>query len=90
VGNEVYQETLNKALKCVNAGKFEALAVSAGFDTHSCDLASLGLVTEDYFEIGKKIAKLNLPAFFVLEGGYNGQNVGLDIDSLLRGYEENL
>jgi len=89
VGNEVYQETLDKALKCVNAGKFEALAVSAGFDTHSCDLASLGLVTEDYFEIGKKIAKLNLPAFFVLEGGYNGQNVGLDIDSLLRGYEEN-
>jgi len=27
--------------------------------------------------------------FFVLEGGYVGKNVGLDIDNLLRGYEEN-
>jgi acetoin utilization deacetylase AcuC-like enzyme len=88
-GGKVYQETLDAALKCVNAKEFEALAVSAGFDTHNCDLASLGLVTKDYFEIGKKIAKLNLPTFFVLEGGYNGQNVGSDIDSLLRGYEEN-
>jgi hypothetical protein len=25
----------------------------------------------------------------VLEGGYVGQKVGLDIDSLLKGYEEN-
>ena len=80
VGAEIYLDTLDNALSCVDAGKFEALAVSAGFDTHSCDLASLGLVTEDYFEIGKRIANLNLPTFFVLEGGYNGQNVGLDID----------
>jgi acetoin utilization deacetylase AcuC-like enzyme len=89
VGGKIYFETLDRALSCVDPGKFEALAVSAGFDTHSCDLASLGLMTEDYFEIGKRLAKLGLPTFFSLEGGYNGQNVGLDIDSLLRGYEEN-
>jgi acetoin utilization deacetylase AcuC-like enzyme len=89
VGGKIYFETFDKALSCVDPGKFEALAVSAGFDTHSCDLASLGLVTEDYFEIGKRIAKLGLPAFFVLEGGYNGQNLGLDVDAFLRGYEEN-
>jgi acetoin utilization deacetylase AcuC-like enzyme len=89
VGREVYLSTLDTALSCVDSGKFEALAVSAGFDTHSCDLASLGLVTDDYVEIGKRIAKLNLPTFFVLEGGYNGQNLGADVDALLRGYEEN-
>ena len=33
---------------------------------------------------------LKKPTFFVLEGGYIGEKVGLDIDSLLRGYEENL
>ena len=43
-----------------------------------------------YFEIGKKVAMLKKPAFFVLEGGYVGEKVGLDIDSFLRGYEENL
>jgi len=89
VGSTVYFETLDKALSCINPRDYEQLAVSAGFDTHSCDIASLGLVTEDYYQIGKRIASLGLPSFFVLEGGYNGQNVGLDIDSLLRGYEEN-
>ncbi len=89
VGRKIYFETFEKAMASVNSSEFEALAVSAGFDTHLCDLATLGLVTEDYYEIGKRLAKLNLPAFFVLEGGYNGQNVGLDIDSFLRGFEEN-
>ena len=65
------------------------VAVSAGFDTHKGDLASLGLVVEDYFEIGGRIAKLGKPTFFVLEGGYVGENLGCDIDSFLRGFEEN-
>jgi len=89
VSRQKYFETLDKALGSVDLSKFEALAVSAGFDTHKCDLATLGLVEQDYFEIGKRIAQLCLPAFFVLEGGYYGQNVGLDIDMLLRGFEEN-
>ena len=61
----------------------------AGFDTHFGDLASLGLIEQDYFDIGKKVALLRKPAFFVLEGGYVGEKVGLDIDMFLRGYEEN-
>lgn len=89
VGGEKYFKTFNKALNSLDTSKFEVLAVSAGFDTHKCDLASLGLVQQDYYEIGKHIAKLALPTFFVLEGGYNGHNVGLDIDMLLRGFEEN-
>lgn len=89
VGGKIHLETLDKALNSINSDTFEVLAVSAGFDTHSCDLASLGLVTEDYFKVGARIARLNLPTFFILEGGYNGQNLGLDIDALLRGYEEN-
>jgi acetoin utilization deacetylase AcuC-like enzyme len=88
-GVKTYLETLDKALACVKPSDYEQLAVSAGFDTHNCDLATLGLVTEDYYQIGKRVANLCLPTFFVLEGGYNGQNVGLDIDSFLRGYEEN-
>ncbi len=88
-GGKRYLETLDKALGMVDLGKFEVVAVSAGFDTHLGDLASLGLVEQDYFEIGKRIAKLKKHTFFVLEGGYVGENVGADIDSLLRGYEEN-
>jgi acetoin utilization deacetylase AcuC-like enzyme len=88
-GGKLYLDTLDKALSKVNLGGFEAVGVSCGFDTHSGDLATLGLVTDDYWQIGKRIAGFKKPTFFVLEGGYNGERVGLDIDSLLRGYEEN-
>jgi len=90
VGRKRYFETLDKALSLVDLTRFEQVAVSAGFDTHHGDLASLGLVEQDYYDIGKRIAQLGKPSFFVLEGGYNGQKVGLDIDQFLKGYEGNL
>jgi acetoin utilization deacetylase AcuC-like enzyme len=88
-GGQRYLETLDKALRMVDLSWVEAVAVSCGFDTHLGDLASLGLIEKDYWEIGKRVALLKKPVFFVLEGGYVGQKVGLDIDNLLRGYEEN-
>jgi acetoin utilization deacetylase AcuC-like enzyme len=33
------------------------------------------------------MASLNKPTFFVLEGGYSGENNGKDIDELLKGLE---
>jgi len=89
-GGQQYLETLDKALSMVNLDRFDVVAVSCGFDTHLGDLASLGLTGKDYREIGKRVARLKKSVFFVLEGGYVGENVGLDIDALLRGYEETL
>jgi acetoin utilization deacetylase AcuC-like enzyme len=63
------------------------VAVSVGFDTHKGDLASLGLNEKSFNLIGKKIAVLKKPTFFLLEGGYNGENNGRDIDQFLRGYD---
>jgi acetoin utilization deacetylase AcuC-like enzyme len=88
VGEPRYLETLDRALGMVeDVGKFSVVAVSAGFDTHSGDLASLGLSEHSYWEIGRRIAALGKPTFFVLEGGYMGEKVGKGIDQLLRGYE---
>jgi len=89
-GGALYLKTLDKALCMVQTTEIEQVAVSCGFDTHLGDLATLGLIDTDYREIGKRIAQLKKPTFFVLEGGYVGEKVGLDIDSLLRGYEEKL
>ena len=89
LGGKRYLETLNKVLSGLDLERFEQVAVSCGFDTHMGDLASLGLVEKDYFEIGKKVAALAKPAFFVLEGGYIGEKLGVDIDMFLRGFEEN-
>jgi acetoin utilization deacetylase AcuC-like enzyme len=89
-GGRLYLEKLDEALGLVNLGNVEAVAVSCGFDTYSGDLASLGLKEHDYWEIGKRIALPKKPVFFVLEGGYMGEKVGLGIDNLLKGYTENL
>jgi acetoin utilization deacetylase AcuC-like enzyme len=87
-GEQRYLETLDEALGMVNMDKFEVVAVSVGFDAHLGDLASLGLTENSYWEIGKRIAALKKNTFYVMEGGYVGEQNGRDIDQLLRGYEE--
>lgn len=87
-GDKVYLRTLDEALGEVDASRFEVVAVSAGFDQHAGDLASLGLTDKCYGQIGKRIGALGKPTFFVLEGGYDGENVGKNIDTLLRAFEE--
>ncbi|HIJ08035.1 TPA: histone deacetylase [Candidatus Bathyarchaeota archaeon] len=86
-GEKRYLEALDKALDLASKFPFEIVAVSAGFDTCSGDLASLGLVENSYREIGKRIVALQKPTFFVLEGGYMGEKVGRGIDQLLKGFE---
>lgn len=85
-GDEAYVKTLDKALDSIDMSRFELLAVSAGFDTHAGDLASLGLTEKGYIEMGRRIGALKKPTFFVLEGGYDGKNVGEAIDQLLRAF----
>ncbi|MEM2105670.1 MAG: histone deacetylase [Candidatus Bathyarchaeia archaeon] len=84
-GEKVYLETLARAVRKVDASKFEVVAVSAGFDTYAGDLASLGLTERAYREIGKIIKGLMKPTFFVLEGGYNGEVIGKAVHELLTG-----
>jgi acetoin utilization deacetylase AcuC-like enzyme len=86
-GEKRYLETLDRALDSVAQDQYEVLAVSAGFDTYSGDLASLGLNEASYFEIGKRIAGLKKKTFFILEGGYMGEKVGRGIDQMIAGFE---
>jgi acetoin utilization deacetylase AcuC-like enzyme len=86
-GEKRYLDILDQALSKIARDQFEIVAVSAGFDTYSGDLASLGLNEKSYFEIGKRIAGLKKETFFVLEGGYMGEKVGRGIHQLLSGFE---
>jgi acetoin utilization deacetylase AcuC-like enzyme len=86
-GEAVYLKTLEEALKKVDMQKIEVVAVSAGFDAYAGDLASLGLTEKTYEKIGRVLAALNKPTFFVLEGGYVGDNVGKAIDALLKNFQ---
>jgi len=71
-GDAEYLRIFRKALgDAVSSFKPERIAVSAGFDAYCEDgIAALGLETEAYRRIGGEIAKLKLPTFAVLEGGY--------------------
>ncbi|MFW6269197.1 MAG: histone deacetylase family protein [Bacillota bacterium] len=84
VGDDKYLETLDNILKIDK--EFDMIAVSAGFDGYKGDpLASLGLTSRGYYRIGQKIANLNLPVFCVLEGGYNPDKLGKNIDNFIQG-----
>lgn len=85
-GDDVYLETLDEALEAVNMTEIEQVAISAGFDTYHKDpLASLGLTTDCYERIGRRLSELKLPTFVVLEGGYCAEDLGKNIHALLRG-----
>jgi len=87
-GDSLYLKTLEQALSQVEMANIEAVGISAGFDAHQGDLASLGLTHEGYREIGRKVGALGKPVFGVLEGGYIGEYVGRDLHELISGIEE--
>jgi acetoin utilization deacetylase AcuC-like enzyme len=87
-GDSLYLKTLEQALSQVDVANVEVVAISAGFDAHQGDLASLGLTYEGYREIGRRVGALGKPVFGVLEGGYVGEYVGRDLHELISGIEE--
>ena len=87
-GDENYFKKLTEALGLVADKNFEQIAVSAGFDGHVNDpLASLGLSTSAFEEIGRMLAQFNLPTFAVLEGGYIGEELAVNILAFIEGLE---
>lgn len=87
VGDDTYLATLKHAIEQVDVSDVELVAISAGFDAHQGDLASLSLSYDCYREIGKIVSALKKPVFGVLEGGYVGEYVGRDIYELISGIE---
>jgi acetoin utilization deacetylase AcuC-like enzyme len=87
-GDSLYLKTLEQALNQVETTKIEVVGISAGFDAHQGDLASLGLTHEGYREIGRKVGALEKPVLGVLEGGYIGEYVGRDLHELISGIEQ--
>ncbi|MBS3735596.1 MAG: histone deacetylase family protein [Candidatus Bipolaricaulota bacterium] len=87
IGDEKYLDLLNEELQRLREKELEQLALSAGFDGHKDDpLASVGLSTSAFKEIGNMLREVGIPAFGVLEGGYVGDDLGRNIDAFLRGF----
>jgi acetoin utilization deacetylase AcuC-like enzyme len=62
------------------------LVVSLGVDTFIDDpISQFRLRTEDYPDVGARIAALGLPTLFVLEGGYAIDDLGRNVVNVLSG-----
>ena len=83
---DIYMEIITKEMDMCNA---DIIGVSAGFDNHSEDWGGL-LSTEDYKVIAQKVRQAAIRngggCFGILEGGYNHQVLGKNVEAFLAGF----
>ncbi len=84
-----WKTSLDKAINKVKSYNPDALLISLGVDTFENDpISFFKLKSDDYFDVGRKIATLNLPTLFVMEGGYAINEIGINTVNILEGFEE--
>jgi acetoin utilization deacetylase AcuC-like enzyme len=83
----LYLATLDIALDFVLGFAPKYLVVSIGADIFKDDPLGKFKITKDgFYEIGKKIAGLEMRSLIVMEGGYNNQALGENIVSFLSAF----
>jgi acetoin utilization deacetylase AcuC-like enzyme len=83
-----WNEALEDGCRKLTAYKPDVVLVSLGVDTFEKDpISRFKLKSEHYPLIGARIAKLNLPALFVQEGGYAVEEIGINAVGVLTGFE---
>ena len=84
-----YSTALDAAIRRILQYKADALVVSLGLDTFEGDpISRFKLRSEDYPRLGAKIAGLDLPTLFVMEGGYAVEALGANTLNVLTGFEQ--
>lgn len=87
-GFATWRATLAKALAQIANYAPDALIVSLGVDTNENDpISFFKLVSDDFTTYGADIALLNLPTLFVMEGGYDIDEIGINTVNVLQGFE---
>ena len=87
---ETWTKVLDDAISKIQTFKPDALLVSLGVDTYENDpISFFKLQSNDFFDVGRKIASINLPTLFVMEGGYAIKEIGVNTVNTLKGFEEN-
>ena len=83
-----WRSALQKALSHVADYAPDQLIISLGVDTFETDpISFFKLKSEDFATYGADIASLNLPTLFVMEGGYDIAEIGVNTVNVLQGFE---
>lgn len=86
-GYAAWKAALIDSLGKISAYKPDALIISLGVDTFKNDpISKFKLESDDFLDMGSRIAGLNLPTLFVMEGGYAIAEVGLNATNVLAGF----
>ena len=66
----------------------DAVIISLGVDTFETDpISFFKLASDDFTTYGADLAALNLPTLFVMEGGYDIAEIGVNAVNVLQGFE---
>lgn len=85
----VWREALGEAIGKINDYGADALIVSLGVDTFENDpISFFKLKSNDFFTYGSDLAELGLPTLFVMEGGYDVDEIGVNTVNVLAGFED--
>lgn len=85
---EVWREGLETACQRITEYQPEALVIALGVDTFEDDpISFFKLTSADYLLMGERLAKLNLPTLFTMEGGYDVDAIGVNVVNVLKGFE---
>ena len=83
-----WRDALEDAISRIHTFAPEVVVVSLGVDTFENDpISFFRLKTEDYVTTGQLISRLGMPTLFVMEGGYDIDEVGLNTVNVLIGFE---
>ena len=83
----LYLSTLDQACEQIAAYAPDYLLISLGADTYALDpIGGLALSAAAYAKIGQRLAQLNTPAVFIMEGGYAIAQLGENVANVLKGF----
>ncbi len=83
-----WRDSLADALSHIEAFSPMYLVVSLGVDAFEHDpISFFKLTSTDFRKAGETIGSLSIPTLFVLEGGYDIDEVGINVVNVLSGFE---
>ncbi len=83
----IWRTALDQAIDRIAAFAPDRLVVSLGVDAFEEDpISRFKLKGPDFVEIGRAIGALEIPALFVMEGGYAIEAIGTNVANVLAGH----
>lgn len=83
-----WRDSLSDALEHIGQFSPRFLVVSLGVDAFENDpISFFKLTTADFLTTGEMIGSLNIPTLFVMEGGYDIDEIGVNVVNVLTGFE---